>query len=496
MTVTPATPGDGFAASHEHFGSVVAWLDGTDAAALTHSELEGRLDVTGRELLRQLLADHLDLRAQREQRVDVIDAEGVGHGAVEAGHRRDLATIFGTVGVTRLAYRRRGHPNLHPADAALNLPGEKHSHGLRRLAAIEASRGSFDDAVDAISRATGQQVGKRQVEQLTVRAAADFDAFYTQRQPSPAEVGEVLVLSMDGKGIVMRPEALREPTARAPTSAKLTTRLSKGEKRGRKRMATVAAVYDLTPAARSPADIIAPPGHPRAPAPTARNKWLCASVCEDAATVIARAFDEAERRDPDRTRPWVVLVDGNNHQIQQITAQARARRQPVRIICDFVHVLEYLWAAAWSFYDEGDPAAQTWVADKALAVLDSQAGTVAAAIRRKITYHQLDPARAANARRCADYLTNKQPYLGYAITLALGYPIATGIIEGACRHLICDRLDITGARWGLHGAEAVLRLRALRANDDLDDYWDYHLNQERHRVHLHRYADSALPAAA
>jgi hypothetical protein len=485
-----------FAASRERFETLVGWLDGTDAAGLTHAELEARLDADGRQLLCQLLQDHLDLRAHRERRVAVIDAEGVTHGAVEADHPRSLATIVGEVTVTRLAYRRRGHPNLYAADAALNLPAEKHSHGLRRLAATEAARGSFDDAVTAIGRASGQRLGKRQVEQLAVRAAVDFDAFYSHRQPPPADATDVLVLSVDGKGIVMRPPALREPTARAATSAKLATRLSKGEKRNRKRMATVAAVYDLTPARRRPTDIIAVPGQPRAPAPVAHNKWLCASVREDAATVIARAFDEAERRDPDRTRPWVVLVDGNNHQIEQITRQARARRRPVRIVIDFVHVLEYLWAAAWSFHDEGDPAAETWVADKALAVLNSKASTVAAAIRRKITYHQLDAARAANAHRCADYLTNKQSHLGYAITLAFGYPIATGVIEGACRHLVKDRLDITGARWGLDGAEAVLRLRALHSNGDIDEYWRYHLDQEQRRVHLHRYADSALPAAA
>jgi hypothetical protein len=93
----------------------------------------------------------------------VVDAEGVGRGSVEADHERSLATVFGEVVVSRLAYRRRGQANLHPADAALNLPAEKHSHGLRRLAALEASRGSFDGAVEAIERSSGQALGKRQV---------------------------------------------------------------------------------------------------------------------------------------------------------------------------------------------------------------------------------------------------------------------------------------------------------------------------------------------
>ena len=138
---------------------------------------------------------------------------------MEAGHRRQLATIFGEVTVTRLAYRARGQPNLYPADAVLNLPAERHSHGLGRLAAVEAARGSYDESVDAIERASGQQLGKRQVEQLAQRAAVDFDAFYATRQPPAGTSGDVLVLSCDGKGVVMRPDALRPATAAAAAKA-------------------------------------------------------------------------------------------------------------------------------------------------------------------------------------------------------------------------------------------------------------------------------------
>ena len=105
-------------------------------------------------------------------------------------------------------------------------------------------------------------------------------------------------------------------------------------------------------------------------------------------------------------------------------------------------------------------------------------------------------ANAAGADACAAYLTNKAPYLDYPTALASGWPIATGVIEGACRHLVKDRMDITGARWGLAGAEAVLRLRALRSNGDFDDYWRYHLAQERHRVHDTRYPNRRIPQAA
>ena len=163
-----------FSASRERFEQVLSFLSGGQASALGHGELEDQLADRGRELLRQLYQDHLDLRSEREARLEqVVDVAGVPRRSVEGGHDRALATVFGEVTLRRLAYRRRGHPNLHPADAVLNLPRERHSHGLRRLAAQEASRGSFDDATETIRGATGTELGKRQVEQLAARAAKD-----------------------------------------------------------------------------------------------------------------------------------------------------------------------------------------------------------------------------------------------------------------------------------------------------------------------------------
>lgn len=230
--------------------------------------------------------------------------DGLPHSSVEAGHRRPLATVFGTVTVERVAYRHRGSANLHPADAALNLPTERHSHGLRLLAAVESSRGSFDAAVDAIERTTGQSVGKRQVEQLTARAAVDADEFYATFAPEPGATSDVLVLSVDGKGIVMRPDGLRPATEKAAAKAttKLASRLSKGEKRNRKRMAEVGAVYDITPGPRSPADVLAS-GDDATPAPKAQAKWVTASVVEDAAEVIAKSLRRGRTTRPSTPAP-------------------------------------------------------------------------------------------------------------------------------------------------------------------------------------------------
>jgi len=168
----------------------------------------------------------------------------------------------------------------------------------------------------------------------------------------------------------------------------------------------------------------------------------------------------------------------------------------VTIVCDFIHVLEYLWKAAWCFYNQGDPAAQAWAHDKASAILTGNAKQTAAAIRRKATGQGLDAHKRANADTAADYLVNKAAYLDYPTALTRGWPIATGVIEGACRHLVKDRLDLTGARWSLQGAEAILKLRALHSNGDFDAYWQYHLAQERRRNHEQRYANNTIPRAA
>ena len=232
----------------------------------------------------------------------------------------------------------------------MNLPVELYSYGLRKLVATESVRGSFEATAAALERAAGVRVGKRQVEALAQAAAVDIEAFYTARRPAAAGADRLLVMSFDGKGIVMIPSALRQATAKAAERSrqKLAARLWPGEKQGRRRMAELACVYDAVPVERTPADVIgrSPAGGQRRRGPTAIGKWLTASVVDDIATVIAAGFDEAARRDPDQQRTWVVLVDGNNTQIDAITAEANRRGVTVHIICDLVHVLEYVWKAA------------------------------------------------------------------------------------------------------------------------------------------------------
>jgi len=194
----------------------------------------------------------------------------------------------------------------------------------------------------------------------------------------------------------------------------------------------VGAVYDLTPVERTPADVMAS-NSDATPAPVAKAKWVTASVVDDAASVIAKVFDEAERRDPGHQRQWVAVVDANNHQIERIETEATARGIEVTVVIDLIHVLEYLWGAVWCFFKEGDPEAEAWVRDRAMAVLEGNAREVAAGIRRRATAAGLSKQKRTKADTCARYLTNKADYLVSPTALASGWPIASGVIEGACR---------------------------------------------------------------
>jgi hypothetical protein len=301
----------------------------------------------------------------------------------------------------------------------------------------------------------------------------------------------------------MRPEARRPETARKaarrPEQA-FGNRLGTGQKTGCKRIAETGVVFDvITPdEPRTPEQIMGrAPGQAAPEGPRAVNRWYIAEITASCAETIAMLFDEAERRDHSHARPWIVLADGANHQIGVITAEAAARDVKVTILIDFIHVIEYLWKAAWCFHPARDPAAEDWVTAQGLAILHGQVTQVISTISALAA---ADPPRPGSEhakiiRTTLHYLDAKQPYLDYPAALANGWPIATGVIEGACRHLIQDRMGITGARWGLQGAQAILWLRAIAANGDTDTYWDWHISQEHHRNHLSRYQDSLTLAA-
>jgi hypothetical protein len=496
MEAQAAELGHFFADAREQFEDVVTELGSSKVAGMTHSEVEGLLGERGTELLRRLYQGYLDAQGTGEVTGEVRAADGGvrTHQRVEG---RDLMTVFGRVRVTRMGYGAREAKPLYPLDGELNLPAELYSLGTRKQVAQEAAKNSFDEAVAAVDQNTGAHVPKRQAEELVVRAAQDFDTFYAQAETAAREAestGPILVITNDGKGVVMRKEDLREATRKAAEKRthKLTTRLSKGEKRNAKRMAEVAAVYTIERHHRTPEDIIGDtkPVHEVAPArPRPEYKRVWASLKKDAGEVIDDSFQEALHRDPARIKEWVALVDGNDDQLAWLHDCAEKHGVSLTIIVDFIHVLEYLWKAGHQLLGEGQEA-EVWVKERALNVLRGRASLVAAGIRRSATKRGLPLQKRAAMDDCADYLIKYSDYLRYDDCLERGYPIATGVIEGACRHLVKDRMDLTGARWRLQRAEAVLQIRALRSSGDFDAYWRFHEAREQQRNHTTKYRRS------
>ena len=474
---------DEFAAARAQFERLVEWLGGEESESLEHGEVESLLHEDGMERLRKLLQGYLDRRSRIEQRrAERVDEEGQKLTHCREGGTRSLMSLFGEVEVKRKGYSARGHESVFPLDEELNLPGDKYSHGLRAEVAQAIAQMSFEETGAQIDRVTGGHVPKRQVEALTVGLSVGFLSFYAEREGGESEGEKRRVMTVDGKGVVMRREGLRAGTRQAAARAgrKLKTRLCRGEKSNRKRMATVAAIYDMAPHPRMPEQVMGSP-EPPGERPRPENKQVWASLERAPSEVIDEVFQEALRRDPQKERRWVVLVDGQESQLRELDAAAKRHGVEVTVVQDFIHVLEYLWKAASCFHPPGSEEAEAWVRERATNLLRGKVVGVAAGMRRSATRRDLSQEQRKSVDKCADDLLKNRSRLAFEQALAAGLPIATGVIEGACRYLVKDRMDITGARWGLTCAEAVLKLRALHTHGDLPAYLAFHFQQERKR---------------
>jgi hypothetical protein len=491
-----------YSQARENFEQIVGYLDSKEASGMTHSELERELEKKGRELMRKLLQEHLNNRGPGQCDPPVEGADGVVRSRMRL-QQRELETVFGTVSVERAGYGQQGVESLHPLDAELNLPDERYSLELRRRVAEEAAKSSFDETLESISKNTGGHVPKRQVEELVMRAAQDFDAFYQRRQALAGDgqgAGSILAVSVDGKGVTMRPQDLREQTRKAAAARvhKMGTRLSKGEKKNAKRMATVAAVYTISPFVRTPEELIGDSSFPRPgpPRPRPEQKRVWASLEKTPEEVIKELLVEARYRDPNDEKSWVALVDGNKGQLRILKRLSKKNGLDLTIIVDLIHVIEYLWDAARVFFPDPGAQLENWVRYRLLEILRGKAGLMAGGMRRSATLRGLSAKAREPVDVCARYLSNHSAYLRYDRYLAKGLPVATGVIEGACRHLVKDRMAVTGARWSLNGAEAVLRLRALRSSRDFDEYWIFHEAREHERNHQALYSSGIVTSTS
>ena len=493
----------------EAFGCLIANLQARESNHMTASELERFLNKQFQDMAREALQAKLNMIGSLEAETVVKGCDGVFRPQKKL-RDRTIGTIFGDVTYERWGYSAARGESLFPADGHLNLSPDKYTLEVRRLVSEDVTRSSFDETLEFLSRRTAATVPKRQGIELANSAAEDFVDFYnskaTMREDSAVtsqavttnEDVSLLILTTDGKGIVMRPDGLRESTRKAAEKEqhKLKKRLTSGEKKDRKRMTQVASVYTIAPHVRTAeeiagcAPVVAGKEQKR---PRPENKRVWASVEREPEQVINEIFKEAQARDPQHKKQWVGLVDGNPKQLRLLKEQATVFDVTLTIIIDFIHVLEYLWKASHAFYKEGDPMCEQFVSERLLRVLRGQSSQVAKGIRKMATDRKLPETKRKAVDTCASYLLKYKEYLHYDKYLADGLPIATGVIEGACRYLVKDRMDITGARWGLSGAEAVLRLRSLRVSGDFDVYWDWHEKREQERNHSSKYENGLPP---
>lgn len=491
-----------FAAARTKFEEIVAVLQSQKAAEMTHSEVERQLHKDGTELLRQMYQAFLDVQGDGRVSGPVQGSDGVERGHVRI-EKRNLMSLFGPVRVLRAAYGAPETKPLRPLDAELNLPKRLYSFPVQQRVAEEASKVAFEETVRAVASTSGATVPKRQAEELVVHAAQDFEAFYVQAQQEARravdQTSSIVVITTDGKGVVMRTEDLREGTRKRAQARghKMATRRSKGEKSNSKRMAQVAAVYTVAPFVRAAEDVLLEMRAVRdvekqRPRPEHKRVW--ASLKRTPGEIIEQAYAEASSRDPRREKTWAVLVDGNRDQMKLVKQSAKDLGVEVTFVVDFIHALEYVWKAGRALLGEVHPKLEGWVRERALRLLNNEASQVAAAIRRAGTCKKLRGWRRKATNACANYLLSNKDAMRYADYLRRGLPIATGVIEGACRYLVKDRMDVTGARWRLDRSEAVLQLRALRASGDFADYWAFHEEQESCRNHRLHYARQQVPS--
>jgi hypothetical protein len=483
---------DPFAAARAQFEELVKFISGKKCPE-HHAEIEAAIDERGREVHRLVLQGRLDqLHAAEAERL----RRRPPRGRVRV-RKRQLESRFGRVVVRRHGVRKTGaDASRFTLDERLGLPREIYSLGLRRLVAEEVRAQSWDQAVARIDAMTGGHVPKRQAEELAVRAAQDFDAFYAERnwaEPAndTANSATLLVLSCDGKGVAMRPDALRDATRKQAEEAQREDVRGdptevRAQRRHTKRMAIVTAVWDQEPCPRTADDIVRKlrkedEAEARAlPRPT--HKRVAASVEKSLAEGVAEVFDEADRRDPTHERPAVALIDGNEYQAEVVEQEAAKRGREITVVLDLLHALHYIWLAGMAVRRGDRNLVEAWMRHYLYKLLTAgMPHDVIAGIRQAATLARLSEKEREPVEKCASYLETNIGAIRYREFLAAGLPIATGVIEGACRHLVQDRLGITGARWGLDSAEAVLRLRALNTNGDWDEYCRYHLRKEHER---------------
>ena len=389
----------------------------------------------------------------------------------EALKRRRYVTVFGELVLPRWYYHCDGAAGVFPLDEQADLPESTYSYFVQDLLGQGVASKTYDEVLADFEKLFGFRPPKHTLEEMVPGGAADADAYYEALGvPSPETEAELLVAAVDGKGVPMVKEA----------PAEHRVRLGKGEKLSRKKEAVVAAVYTIEPQVRTAEDIVSEVRDQEPPAkrPKPQNKRVRATL-DGKEAAFAAAAAEVERRDPQGEKKRVCLMDGS----RALWVLALALLKGFTFVLDLFHALEYLWKAAHVFYAEGSAEAEAFVRRRLLLLLKGKVGYVIGGLRQMLTKHHktLRASQRKTLETVIGYCERNRRWMRYDQYLAAGYPIGSGAVESACRHLVKDRMEGSGMRWTVPGAEGVLRIRAVHLNGDWTPFWQFHMKQERQR---------------
>ena len=450
-----------------------------------------RIDTVERELFRQLLGlGHTLLSAFVAAQGDGDlgpQAEAPGGHTVRRlpeRHDRRYVSIFGELTIARVVYgSREGQKIEHvPLDEQLGVPEGDFSYVLEDWGQRLCLKESFAEAGQSLEMLLGLRLGTRALEEMNRAVAGYAPAFEASLEvPPPDEEGPLLVVTADGKGVPMR-----RPPQEGP---KPHHRRTKGEKANKKQVACVGAVYSIEPFVRGAEDIIdevlREEKAERRPVPQHKHVW--AEMTREVGGIetpakeglFCQLYAESIARNLGHDRPVVCLLDG-----ERALWDAQEVYFPEAVgILDLFHVLERLWAVAHCFHTEGSDEAKRFVECRLRDLLQGRVGYVISGLRKRLRAEKLSSQRRKVVRSAVEYLNNNRGHMRYDEYLAAGYPIGSGVAEGACRHLVKDRMEQTGMRWTVEGAQAMLHVRALYLNDQWGEFLEFRVEQEQARLY-------------
>jgi hypothetical protein len=385
---------------------------------------------------------------------------------------RDYFSIFGKLTFERAYFYARGQSGQCPLDEALSLPERCYSDLLMESAELLGVEGAYSKGLRTVARLLGLDVSELALETAVAEHSQTVRAYYAQQRPFPSvEEGPILVAQADGKGVPM----VRRETA------DLKVRRGKGDKKTRKKEAIATAVYTIEPYYRTPQDVVnalfkkgdPPPGRP---AP--RHKQVFASM-KGKDQAIKRLASWVARREGEHICERVALTDG----AEPLQKHVLAKLPGFTLILDIIHVDEHLWKAGTAIYGETDLHRAEWVETQMRDILSSRSDQVIRRLEDQAATLPRSSQAAKALRGVANYLWRNQPYMNYVEYLRRGWPIGTGVIEGTCRHLVKDRMELSGMRWTISGAGALLALRAVNENGDWDDFHAFRRIQRHRRLY-------------